>query len=488
MRNKISTKIISWRNGMFLFMLIATGACSKSNTSGGGGTNAITAFSFQTTGNKIPVSSQAAIQGSNIALFLPPGTNTGALVATFAVSGNATVTVNGVTQTSGTTPNNFTSPVTYTVTTPGGQPQNFSVSVTTGIAAIDQGMTAFMSQYNIPGMAIAITLNDQLVYVNSYGQASVENNQPVTTQSLFRISSLSKQITSVAIMRLLDEGKLSLNSTVFGNGSILGNTYGSQPYSPGVTNITVGELLHHTEGGWPGTGDAFGQNFSYTIPQLMNWQLNNVPLLDTIPGQSYHYSQFGYTVLGRVIEKITGLPYDQAVQQLVLQPSGISDMQIAGNTLAARLPNEVEYYGQNNEDPYYVPVARMDAANGWVASATDLARFLVHVDGMSNLTIISSNAVNAMTTGSYANPKYGCGWELNLYNIFHHGNWPGTGTSQAITTQDGNFNYVILANTGSNDPNFSGNMDNIFWNAVNNISTWPGYDLFQAQALGQKSN
>jgi len=481
MRQTLSTKIISWRNGMFLFMLLALGACSKSNTSGGGGNNAITSFSFQTTGNKIPVSSQAAIQGSNINLFLPPGTNTGALVATFAVSGNATVTVNGVTQTSGTTANNFTSPVTYTVSTPGGQPQNFSVSVTTGIAAIDQGMTAFMSQYNIPGMAIAITLNDQLVYVNSYGQASVENNQPVTNQSLFRISSLSKQITSAAIMRLLDQGKLSLNSTVFGNGSILGNMYGTQPYGPGVTNITVGELLHHTEGGWTDDGtDAFGQNFSYTIPQLMTWQLDNVPLLDTIPGRSYHYSQFGYTVLGRVIEKITGLSYTQAVQNLVLQPSGISDMQIAGNTLAARLPNEVEYYGQNNEDPYYIPVARMDAANGWIASATDLARFLVHVDGQSNLTIISSNAFNTMVTGSYANPKYGCGWELNQYNIFHHGNWPGTGSSQAITTQDGNFNYVILANMGSTDPNFSANMDNIFWNAANNIQTWPGYDLFQS--------
>jgi D-alanyl-D-alanine carboxypeptidase len=478
MRKNCSTKFINWRNGIFLFMLIAMGACTKSSTPGGG-SNAITSFSFQTTGNQIPVSSQAAIQGSNIALFLPPGTNTGVLIATFSVAGNATVTVNGVTQTSGVTPNNFTSPVTYTVTTAGGAPQTFSVSVTTGISAIDQNVTAFMAQYNIPGMAIAITLNDKLVYVNAYGKASVENNQAVTTQSLFRISSLSKQITAVAIMRLLDEGKLSLNSTVFGTGSILGNTYGAQPYGPGVTNITVGELLHHTEGGWPDNStDPFGSNFSYTIPQLMNWGLNNVPLLDTIPGRSYHYSHFGYTVLGRVIEKITGLPYNQAVQQLVLQPSGISDMQIAGNTMADRLPNEVEYYGQNNEDPYYIPVSRMDAANGWVASATDLARFLVHVDGLSNLTILSSNAVTAMTTGSYANPKYGCGWELNQYNIFHHGLWPGTGASQAITTQGGNFNYVILANTGSSDPNFGANMDNIFWNAIGNIPTWPGYDLF----------
>ena len=480
MRKKLSTKFLNWRNGMLLSMLVGMGACTKSSTPDNSGSNAITAFSFQTAGNQIPVNSQASIQGSNIALFLPPGTNTGALIASFSVSGNSTVTVNGVAQTSGVTPNDFTSPVTYTVNTTGGKPQTFSVSVTTGIPAIDKNVAAFMSQYNIPGMAIAITLNDKLVYSNAYGKASVENNQAVTTQSLFRISSLSKQITSVAIMRLLDEGKLSLDQTVFGTGSILGNTYGAQPYGPGITNITVGELLHHTQGGWPDNStDPFGSNFSYTIPQLMNWGLNNVPLLDTIPGRSYHYSHFGYTVLGRVIEKITGLPYSQAVQQLVLQPSGISDMQIAGNTLADRLPNEVEYYGQNNTDPYYIPVSRMDAAGGWVASATDLARFLVHVDGLSNLTILSPNAVKAMTTGSYANPTYGCGWELNQYNIFHHGLWPGTGASQAITTQNGNFNYVILANTGSSDPNFGANMDNIFWNAISNIQTWPGYDLFQ---------
>ena len=249
MRKQLSNKFISWRNGMFLTLLAAMGACSKSSTPNGG-SSGITSFSFQMTGNKIPVSSQASIQGSNITIFLPPGTNTDSLAATFAVSGNATVTVNNLTQQSGITQNNFSTPVAYTVSAPGGNPKIYSVSVNTGIQAIDQNVSAFMTQYNIPGMSIAITLNDKLVYVNSYGKASVENNQPVTSQSLFRISSLSKQITSVAIMRLVDQGKISLGQSVFGTGSILGNSYGSQPYGPGVTNITVGELLHHTEGGW----------------------------------------------------------------------------------------------------------------------------------------------------------------------------------------------------------------------------------------------
>jgi CubicO group peptidase (beta-lactamase class C family) len=278
-------------------------------------------------------------------------------------------------------------------------------------------------------------------------------------------------------MRLSDQGKINLNQTVFGNGGILGNSYGSLPYGPGITNITVGELLHHTEGGWPDNNtDPLGQNPTMTPQQVISWGLNNVPLLDTIPGRSYNYSHFGYVILGRVIEQITGQHYADAVKSLVLQPAGISDMQIAGNTLAQRIANEVKYYSSTNVSPYVVNVSQMDAANGWLASATDMARFLVSVDGLSTKTILSANAITTMTTGSNANPSYACGWEVNSLNWWHDGRLPGTGTTQAITTQNGNFNYVILANTSNADPNFSADMENIFWNA--SVSSWPGYDLF----------
>jgi len=289
MRIKSTNKMISFRNGMFLLLVALFSSCSKSSGPGGNGAS-LTSFSFQQANNQIPVSSIATINGSNIALFLPPGTNVNALAASFTVTGNATVAVNGATQQTGVTKNNFSSPVTYTVTAPGGGQQVYTVSVTTGIQALDQNVSAFMSEYNVQGLAIAITLNDRLVYVNSYGKAVVENNQAVTNQSLFRISSLSKQITAAAIMRLMDEGKISLNQTVFGPGSILGSAYGSQPYGPGITSITVDELLHHTEGGWPDTNDdPFGYNPSFSIPQVVSWGLNNVPLLDTIPGRSFYY-------------------------------------------------------------------------------------------------------------------------------------------------------------------------------------------------------
>lgn len=83
-----------------------------------------------------------------------------------------------------------------------------------------------------------------------------------------------------------------------------------------------------------------------------------------VPGQNWAYSNFGYCVLGRVIEKITSKPYDEYVQQSVLNPCGITTMQLAGNTQADRRADEVVYYGQGEQDPYGMPVTRMDAFGG----------------------------------------------------------------------------------------------------------------------------
>lgn len=466
---------------MFLAIPFFLFSCSKSTNAPAGTPSSITGFYFQADGSNIPVTSNAAINGNNISVFLPPGTNVNSLIASYDLSDSGIVRVNGVQQQNGVTANDFSAPVTYTVTGTNGITQTYTITVTTGIAAIDQGVTAFMSKYNVPGMSIAITLNDRLVYVNAYGKANLETGTSVTNNSLFRVGSLSKQITAAAIMRLMDIGKINLQQTVFGTNGILGTTYGQQPYGPGIENITVNDLLHHTEGGWPDDGtDPTGKNISYNADQMIGWGLNNVPLLDPIPGNSFYYSHFGYIVLGRVIEKITGLPYQDAVQQLILQPSGITDMQIGGNTAAAHASTEVTYYSTMG-DPYYLPIARMDAANGWIASATDMARFMAHVDGLSKNTFLSANAVASMFTGSVANKNYACGWETNGVNVWHDGAWPGTGATQAVTTQNGNLNYVLICNSSSSDPNFKADLGNVFWNALPGINDWPTYDLFQGE-------
>jgi CubicO group peptidase (beta-lactamase class C family) len=318
--NKVYTKtgliLLSFALSILFF------SCSKTSSGGGGNSTAITSFSFQQPGNSIPISSTGTINGNAINIFLPPGVNANALIATFAVSDSGQVLVNGTKQQSGVTPNNFTNPVTYSVTGLNGITQAYTVNLITGISPIDENVAAFMTKYNVPGLTIAITLDEKLVYLNSYGKASLEDNQLLTGQSLFRISSLSKQITSAAIMRLLDQGKINLDQNVFGTNGILGNSYGILPYGPGITQITTRELLHHTEGGWPDNNtDPLGQGLNLTPQQIVGWGLNNVPLLDPVPGNSYYYSHFGYVILGRVIEKVTGQSYADAVTSLILQPA-----------------------------------------------------------------------------------------------------------------------------------------------------------------------
>jgi CubicO group peptidase (beta-lactamase class C family) len=181
---------------------------------------------------------------------------------------------------------------------------------------------------------------------------------------LFRIASVSKPITSVAVFSLIEQGRLNLGDRVFGPGGVLGTDCGGPPYHPGVEQITVEHLLTHTCGGWGNEhDDPMFMKPGMNHAQLISWTLRTKPL-EHQPGQKYSYSNFGFCVLGRVIEKVTRQPYAAFVSAAVLRRCGIVDMAIAGNTLAARRPGEVRYYGQDNENPYDMNVVRMDSHGG----------------------------------------------------------------------------------------------------------------------------
>lgn len=343
------------------------------------------------------------------------------------------------------------------------------------IASIDNAVTSFMSTYSIPGVSIAITKGGQLVYVKSYGKMSPSDFTPITNSSLFRIASVSKPVTSAGIMKLLEAGLLTLNSKIFGPGSILGSDYPSAPV--GVHDITVRHLLHHTVGSWGNdANDPMFMQPSYTHSQLINWTLANYPA--TTGRGTYRYSNFGYCLLGRVIEKLSGKTYDQFIKDEVLTPSGITQMIIGGNTLAQRKTGEVIYTGQGGYSPYTFNLTRMDSHGGWIASATDLARFLVRVDGFSTKAdILQPSTITTMVTPS-AVANYACGWAVNsANNWWHMGGIPGTASE--IIRSSGGFNWVVLCNSRSLSSNFDAALDNLLWPAISNPSTpWQNIDQF----------
>src|ERR1700677_180664 len=168
---------------------------------------------------------------------------------------------------------------------------------------------AFRRSFSVPASSIAISRNGKFVYDEAVGMADGQKLQQVQLASLFRIANLTMPITAVTIFTLIEKGKLNLTDKVFGPSGILGEKYGKPPYKQYVTDVTLDHLLTHTAGGWPtGSTDPMFRSDSWDQTKVISWTLQNLPLTSP-PGQNWAFSNFGYCVLGRIIEQVTGQPY-----------------------------------------------------------------------------------------------------------------------------------------------------------------------------------
>ncbi len=338
----------------------------------------------------------------------------------------------------------------------------------------------FMNQFSVPALSIAITRRGKQVYEHTFGVADRKDAQLTLPSSLFRIASVTKPITSVTIFSLIEKGQLNLTDKVFGPSGVLGTKFGKPPYKQYVTDITVDNLLTHTCGGWPNDStDPMFEHNSWDHEKLISWTLENLPLTYP-PGQHWAYSNFGYCVLGRVIEQVTGQPYADYVQANILAPCGVSDMRISGNKLDQRAPNEVVYYGQYSENPYNMNVTRMDSHGGWLATPTDLVNFLDHVNGFADTpSLLKPATIQIMTTPSPAYPpsspgKYARGWMVRdngKGNWWHNGSLPGT-TTIMVRTATG-LCWAALTNTRTEPSDvIDSALDKMMWDMVRCVPSW----------------
>jgi CubicO group peptidase (beta-lactamase class C family) len=339
-------------------------------------------------------------------------------------------------------------------------------------AAMASSARAFMQTYVVPGFSVAVGNAGRIIYQDAFGLADRDKNEPLTPMHLFRIASVSKPITSTAIFGLIEQGRLRLGDRIFGTGGVLGTDFGGPPYRPQVEEITIEQLLTHTGGGWSNThDDPMFMNPGMSHAELIAWVLRNRPL-DHPPGQAYAYSNFGYCVLGRVIEKLTRQNYPAFVSDAVLKRCGIVDMAIAGNTLAQRRRGEVAYYGQGRDNPYGMNVTRMDSHGGWIARPADLVQFAMHVDGFAAPpNILKPETISAMTTASSANAGYAKGWAVNkANNWWHNGSLPGTST--IVVRTHGGFCWAAFINTRRADSPLDGDLDRLIWSMAGQVKSW----------------
>jgi CubicO group peptidase (beta-lactamase class C family) len=337
----------------------------------------------------------------------------------------------------------------------------------------------FKRQFNVPALSVAFARNGQFVFDQAFGIADRKDSVEATTDNLFRIASVTKPITSVAIFILIEKGKLHLNDKVFGASGIFGNKYGKGTAKQYVTDITVDHLLTHTCGGWSnGPNDPMFQHDSWNQTELISWTLENQPLTFP-PGQHWAYSNFGYCLLGRVVEQVSGQAYADYVQANVLGPSGITGMQIAQNSERKRAPNEVVYYGQYGEDPYKINVTRMDSHGGWIATPSNLVQFLDHIGSPPIPSLLKPETIRIMTTPSPAYPasspaKYARGWMVRdngAGNWWHTGSLPGSTTIMVRTTTG--LRWAALANTRTQPSDeINTAFDNLLWAMAHSVPRW----------------
>jgi CubicO group peptidase (beta-lactamase class C family) len=307
-------------------------------------------------------------------------------------------------------------------------------------------------------MAVSITRNGEPVFVRRYGYADKEKEELVSDQSLFRIASLSKPITSTGILKLVHDGKLTLADKVFGPEGILADDFPEPATDPNIAQITVHHLLTHTAG-WASEGaDPMLVKDSVTAHEIITDQLQN-GVLEHQPGSTVVYSNLGYSILGRIIEKVTGKTYSDYIQEEILHPAKVFGMRIAGDSVEEQASKEVKYY-QQQYDPYSYNMARMDAHGGWLASTGDLMRFMALIDRNPAIPdLIEDNLLQATYFG-------GDTWT-------HYGSLPGT--TAVLSRVNDEYSFVVLANTRYNrSPNrIADEVSDALKQKILSMESWP---------------
>ncbi len=357
----------------------------------------------------------------------------------------------------------------------------------TDIAALNSKVTSFMTTYNIPGASLAVTKNGKLVYVKGFGKANTTTGEAVTPAHRFRLASISKTFTGVAILKLVQDGKLNLDAKVFGTGGVLANDYGTAPYNANLLNITVRHLLQNVSGSWGAAsgGDVIDQNPAYSYKQLFDWIINTRPN-PNVPGTVYDYSNVNFVLAGRIIEKISGKTYINYIKEDLMAPIGGTQTDMSGKTAAEKKTNEVSYYGQGNDAPFVYNIAfpRRDADGGIMTTATDLIRLVNAIDGATTRPdILNTTNLTALTTASVVFPGYACGIGIwSAENVwFNYGSLPGTRT--AFMRNANGMCAVLLLNSrvdpSTNENPFVFAMQDVVLDITKNPGyTWQAIDQF----------
>ncbi|MEB1808793.1 MAG: beta-lactamase family protein [Bacillaceae bacterium] len=304
-------------------------------------------------------------------------------------------------------------------------------------AFVEQMFEESMEEYQIPGAVILVVKDNEILYEQGFGYANLEQELKVDPgQSFFRIGSVSKLFTATAIMQLVEQGLVDLEADV--NDYLTYFQIDTQHFQP----IRVKHLLTHT----PGFDEKFfgmaAEHYSKRLP-LREYLKENQPQMIREPGQYIQYSNYGMGILGLIIEEVSGLSYEEYIEEHILKPLNMDDTYVAMNAaVEEQLAREYFPRGEHfQEEPLYD--YHYPPAGSFVATAEDMAKFMfLHLnEGTWNgTTVINESTAKLMHERQFSqHPNvqgFGYGFFERLQNshrfLEHGGNTGGTNSMLMI--------------------------------------------------------
>ena len=314
-------------------------------------------------------------------------------------------------------------------------------------AQIEKAVSAFMTANSVPGISVAVVQNGQPVWSAGFGMSDLEDFTPATSSTLYRLGSISKPITAVAILQLYERGKLDLDAPV-------------QKYCPAFPQkdspITsrqllahVGGIRHYNKDGKGDVPDDSARHFA-TMEESLHLFASDPPL--SKPGTQFHYSTYGYTLLGCVLEGAASQKYTDFVRENVFRPAAMEHTQ--ADDFFAVVPHRTRWYHRDKtgavrnagvlDSSYKIP------GGGLISSADDMANFEAAILADKLVKRTTRDLMWTVAQPTEGKPShYALGWfvadKFGVRTAGHSGGQQGTDTD-IIIVPDRGLGVVVLAN------------------------------------------
>jgi CubicO group peptidase (beta-lactamase class C family) len=325
------------------------------------------------------------------------------------------------------------------------EPAPSNATIAQAVRAVEQFITDMMRILGAPGASICVVRDGQVVWSHAFGFADLEQNVPATTETRFRIGSVSKSLTSVAIGRLVQDGQIDLDSPV-------------QRYAPSFPikryPITVRQVAGHLAGiRHYLTGEFENREHYGTVSEGLAIFAEDSLLFQ--PGTEFSYSSYGYNLLGAVIEVASGRPYPEYMREVVLTPAGMTHT--SPEHPDSIIPHRGRYYTRADStgpilNALYVDNTYKWPSGGYLSTAEDLARF---GDRLLRGLLVRPETVELLWTSmrmSDGTPtEYGIGWtveqdSVGRKRVRHSGRSVG-GTAHLVIYPDDGLVVAVLVNS-----------------------------------------